>query len=61
MSLSALVRKATVDCIRQPVLLPALVVGPFLLLLAFGAGLRDTDPQLRTLSVAQRKIVGRAS
>ena len=51
---SAFVRKETVDFLRQPMLLLALVVGPFLILLAFGAGLRDTDPQLRTLLVAQQ-------
>lgn len=48
----AFVRKETVDVLRQPMLLLALVVGPFLILLAFGAGLREADPQLRTLLVA---------
>lgn len=48
---SAFVRKEVVDALRQPLLLLALVVGPFLILLVFGAGLRDTDPQLRTLLV----------
>jgi len=45
-------RKEFIDFGRQPMLLLALVVGPFLILLAFGAGLRDTDPQLRTVLVA---------
>ena len=48
----AFVRKEIVDVVRQPMLLLALVVGPFLILLAFGGGLREVDPQLRTLLVA---------
>jgi ABC-2 type transport system permease protein len=50
--ISAFVRKEIVDAVRQPLLLLALVVGPFLILLVFGAGLRETDPQLRALLVA---------
>ena len=51
--ISAFVRKETVDVLRQPMLLLALVIGPFLILLAFGAGLRDADPQLRAVLVVQ--------
>jgi ABC-2 type transport system permease protein len=35
-----------VDAARQPLLLLALIAGPFLILLAFGAGLRESDPPL---------------
>jgi ABC-2 type transport system permease protein len=48
----AFVRKEITDVLRQPLLLLALIVGPFLILLAFGAGLRETDPPLRTELVA---------
>jgi ABC-2 type transport system permease protein len=48
----AFVRKEVVDVVRQPMLLLALIVGPFLILLAFGAGLRETDPPLDTVLVA---------
>jgi ABC-2 type transport system permease protein len=50
--ISAFVRKEVVDVLRQPMLLLALVVGPFLILLAFGTGLREEDPQLRAVLVA---------
>lgn len=43
----AFVRKESIDVVRQPTLLLALIIGPFLILLAFGAGLRETDPPLR--------------
>lgn len=48
----AFVRKEVVDVVKQPMLLLALIVGPFLILLAFGTGLRETDPPLRTALVA---------
>lgn len=44
--------KEAVEVLRQPRLLLVLVIGPFLILLVFGAGLRDTDPALSTLFVA---------
>jgi ABC-2 type transport system permease protein len=47
----AFVRKEVVDVVRQPMLLLALIVGPFLILLAFGAGLREADPPLSTALV----------
>lgn len=46
------VRKEVTDVVRQPMLVLALIVGPFLILLAFGAGLRESDPPLRTVLVA---------
>jgi ABC-2 type transport system permease protein len=51
----AFVRKELVDVVRQPMLLLALIVGPFLILLAFGAGLRETDPPLQTVLVASEE------
>jgi ABC-2 type transport system permease protein len=45
-------RKEAVEVGRQPRLLLLLVVGPFLVLLLFGAGLRDVDPPIETLFVA---------
>lgn len=48
----AFVRKEVIDVVRQPMLLLALIVGPFLILLAFGAGLRESDPPLRTVLIA---------
>lgn len=44
----AFVRKELVEIGRQPKLILLLVVGPFLLLLLFGAGYKDTTVQLRT-------------
>ena len=44
----AFVRKELAEIIRQPKLLVLLVLGPFLLLLLFGAGYKDTTVQLRT-------------
>ena len=44
----AFVRKELAEIIRQPKLLLLLVAGPFLLLLLFGAGYRDTTIRLRT-------------
>ncbi len=44
----AFVRKELAEILRQPRLLLLLVVGPFLILLLFGAGYRDTNLDLRT-------------
>lgn len=48
----AFVRKELVGVLRQPVLVLALVLGPFLILLMFGAGLSDRAPDVRTVVVA---------
>lgn len=48
----AFVRKEATEVLRQPRLLVLLVLGPFLILLLFGAGLIDRDPPMRTLFVA---------
>jgi ABC-2 type transport system permease protein len=45
---SSFVRKEFIEVVRQPMLVLALIVGPFVILLAFGAGLREGDPPLRT-------------
>lgn len=45
---SAFLRKEIVEVIRQPRLLLVLVLGPFLVLLLFGGGLREEDPAART-------------
>jgi ABC-2 type transport system permease protein len=47
----AFVRKELAEIFRQPKLLVLLVVGPFVLLLLFGAGYKDTTIQLRTAFV----------
>lgn len=47
----AFVRKEIVQIFRQPGLMLTLVLGPFLILLVFGAGLRDEDPAVRTIFV----------
>lgn len=47
----AFVRKELVEILRQPKLLLLLVLGPFLLLLLFGLGYKDTDVALRTMFV----------
>lgn len=47
----AFVRKEAIEVLRQPRLLLLLVIGPFVVLLLFGAGLRDTDPPARTVFV----------
>jgi ABC-2 type transport system permease protein len=44
----AFVRKELAEIVRQPRLLGLLVVGPFALLLLFGAGYRDEDLRMRT-------------
>lgn len=47
----AFVRKEIVQVVRQPGLMVSLVLGPFAILLAFGAGLREQDPAVRTIFV----------
>jgi ABC-2 type transport system permease protein len=49
----AFVRKEAFEVLRQPRLLLLLVIGPFAVLLLFGAGLRDTDPPVRTVFVVE--------
>lgn len=44
--ISAFVRKELVGAARQPKLIVFLVLGPFVVLLLFGMGLRDSDPEL---------------
>lgn len=51
---SAFVRKDVVEIIRQPQLLLGVILGPFILLLVFGASLGDLAPELETVVVAQR-------
>lgn len=51
----AFVRKEVIDVVKQPMLLLALIIGPFLILLAFGAGLRETDPPLLTALVVSEQ------
>ena len=48
---SAFLRKEIVEVVRQPRLLLVLVLGPFLILLMFGGGLREEDPAVRTMFV----------
>lgn len=48
---SAFVRKELVETLRQPRLVAALVLAPFLILLLFGAGLKDRDPVVTTVFV----------
>ena len=45
------VRKEVVELARQPGLLAILVVGPLLILLLFGSGVRPTDPAARSIFV----------
>jgi ABC-2 type transport system permease protein len=47
----AFVRKEIMQVLRQPGLMLSLVVGPFLILLAFGGGLREDDPAVKTIFV----------
>lgn len=47
----AVISKELWEAVRQPRLLVVLVLGPFLILAVFGAGIRDTDPELRTAFV----------
>ena len=48
----AFVRKEFAEALRQPRLLVTLVLGPFAILVVFGAGLRTADPPFQTLFVA---------
>jgi ABC-2 type transport system permease protein len=47
----AFMRKEALDVLRQPRLLATLVLGPFLILLAFGVGYRENSRPFRTLFV----------
>jgi len=47
----AFVRKEVFEILRQPRLLFTLILGPFLILLIFGIGYRNTPRELRTLFV----------
>jgi ABC-2 type transport system permease protein len=47
----AFVRKEIMQVLRQPGLMISLVLGPFLILLAFGGGLREEDPAVKTIFV----------
>lgn len=47
----AFVRKEIISILRQPRLVFSLILGPFLILLLFGIGYRDTPRALRTLFV----------
>ncbi len=47
----AFVRKEMISILRQPRLIFSLILGPFLILLLFGIGYRDTPRILRTLFV----------
>ena len=53
----AFVRKELAEIVRQPKLLVLLVLGPFVLLLLFGAGYEDTTIRLRTEFVAPQGSV----
>lgn len=48
---SSFVRKELVETLRQPRLVAALVLAPFLILLLFGTGLKDSDPDVATILV----------
>lgn len=50
--LAGVVRKELVEVIRQPGMLFVLVVGPLLILLLFGSGVRSEDPAVRSIFVA---------
>jgi hypothetical protein len=45
-------RKEFTEIVRQPLLVLALVLGPFLILFLFGATLRDNPPAVRAILVA---------
>ena len=47
----AFVRKEIMQVLRQPGLMLSLVLGPFVILLAFGGGLREDDPAVKTIFV----------
>lgn len=48
---SAFLRKELVETVRQPMLAVTLVLAPFLILLLFGIGLKDQDPNVTTALV----------
>lgn len=48
---SSFLRKELVETLRQPRLVAALVLAPFLILLLFGTGLKDSDPMVATVMV----------
>lgn len=48
---SAFLRKELVETVRQPLLAVTLVLAPFLILLLFGMGLKDQDPNVATALV----------
>lgn len=48
---SAFLRKDLVETVRQPLLVVTLVLAPFLILLLFGMGLKDSDPEVSTIFV----------
>ena len=50
--IGGVVRKELVELRRQPSMVAALVIGPLLILLLFGASVRPTDPAVRTTFVA---------
>jgi ABC-2 type transport system permease protein len=50
--ISAFPRKEFTEILRQPLLVLALVLGPFLILFVFGATLQDNPPVVRTIFVA---------
>jgi ABC-2 type transport system permease protein len=52
LQVATFMRKESLDVLRQPRLLLTLVIGPFLIMAAFGLGYRDTPEPMRTLFVA---------
>lgn len=48
---SAFLRKELVETLRQPRMIAVLVLAPFLILLLFGTGLKDSDPVVATVVV----------
>lgn len=52
MQIGTFVRKETAEVLSQPRLLLTLVIGPFIILLAFGIGYNETPDPMRTLFVA---------
>lgn len=52
LQVATFLRKEAVDVLRQPRLLLTMVIGPFLIMAAFGLGYRDTPERMRTLFVA---------
>ena len=55
----AFARKEIADVTHQPRLLVTLVLGPFLVMAAFGVGYRDTPPRLRAVFVVPAESVFR--